>query len=91
MVPVQMNGLSLSKILWNAEGGVPYKSIHAEYPFTIKCDFFETPMPVNVNGLYFSDYYHGRSESPPTDQLFFAGYVGASSARPLVFIKYTLF
>ena len=48
-------------------------------------------MPVQMNGLYFSDYYHGRSESAPTGQLFFAGYVGASSARPLVFIKYTLF
>jgi len=49
---VQMNGLSLSKILWNAEGGVPYKNIHAEYPFTIKCDFFETPMHVQLNGIF---------------------------------------
>ena len=49
---VQLNGLSLLEVLWNAEGGVPYKSIHAEYPFTIKCDFFETPMPVNVNGIF---------------------------------------
>ena len=48
---VNVNGLSLSKILWNAEGGVPYKNIHAEYPFTIKCDFFETPMSVNL-GTY---------------------------------------
>ncbi len=51
---VQLNGLSLSKILWNAEGGVPYKSIHAEYPFTIKCDYFEPPMPVQLNGLSLS-------------------------------------
>ena len=33
---VQMNGLSLSKILWNAEGGVPYKSIHAEYSDSLR-------------------------------------------------------
>ena len=84
---VQMNGLSLSEILWNAEGGVPYKNIHAEYPFTNKCDFFETPMPVNVNGLYYLDYYHGRSESAPTDQFIFACLCRGEFRSPACFYK----
>ena len=35
-MPVNVNGLSLSEILWNAEGGVPYKNIHAESPDSLR-------------------------------------------------------